>query len=296
VSRRWLLLGLLLLSACRPPAVPAVPGAAALKPPPLPKPGRIGRDVLTYNVLVPHVEGKTRVWIYLPRKRPKGKKLPLVLIAPAGTRGFHGMALGDGDVAEHVPYARAGFVVAAYEIWGPLVDEPTDPQAFAAARAYLASDAGLVNARAALTYALKRVPSIDPKRIYAAGHSSSATAALSLAEREPRIKGCIAYAPAVDVVAWLGDTLGFIDQNVPGFQEMIRRSSPSQNAASLRCPVFLFHANDDTNVPVHETAAYAGQLRRHNPRVELVTVPSGGHYDSMIHQGIPRAIRWLKRL
>ena len=44
------------------------------------------------------------------------------------------------------------------------------------------AQAGLVNARNALEFVLARVPEVDPKRIYAAGHSSAGTLALLFAE------------------------------------------------------------------------------------------------------------------
>jgi hypothetical protein len=58
----------------------------------------------------------------------------------------------------------------------------------------------------------------------------------------------------------------------------------------------LFTAADDTNVPSSSIVAFATELQKTNMKVHLVTVKSGGHYDSMIHQGIPAAIDWLKSL
>jgi acetyl esterase/lipase len=63
----------------------------------------------------------------------------------------------------------------------------------------------------------------------------------------------------------------------------------------IECPVFLFYAEDD--------ARFAGQVRELAERLaaagKKVTaehVPKGGHYQSMIDEGIPRAIQWLKSL
>ena len=36
--------------------------------------------------------------------------------------------------------------------------------------------------------------------------------------------------------------------------------------------------------------------KRSNPNVTLVTVAGGDHYNSMINEGIPAAIRWAKTL
>ena len=54
-------------------------------------------------------------------------------------------------------------------------------------------------ARNTLEYVLARLPEVDPERLYVAGHSSAAIWALLFAEHEPRIKGCIAYAPLADL-------------------------------------------------------------------------------------------------
>ena len=57
----------------------------------------------------------------------------------------------------------------------------------------MAVQAGLANARTALEFALAKVPKLDAKRIYVAGHSSAATLALLFASHEPRIKACAAW-------------------------------------------------------------------------------------------------------
>ena len=45
-----------------------------------------------------------------------------------------------------------------------------------------------------------------------------------------------------------------------------------------------------------ESARFAADLKRTNPRVTFVEVPRGGHYDSMIREGIPKAIEWFGKL
>ena len=256
----------------------------------------IAPGVRSYEVSLQRRGGSSRLWIYLPQPLAR-EKLPCVLIAPAGSPLFHGMALDDRDRPEHLPYARAGFAVVAYEIDGSPRAHPSSHELVAAARAFQAADAGLVNAREALSYALAKVPGIDPQRLYTAGHSSAATLALLLAEHEPRIQACVAYAPVCDVEQRLGKRVtGALSRPLPGFGAFIRRSSPRTDVARLRCPVFLFHAEDDHNVPTRDPAAFAAALRRTNPRVTFVQVPKGNHYRSMIEQGIPLAIQWLKRL
>lgn len=73
------------------------------------------------------------------------------------------------------------------------------------------------------------------------------------------------------------------------------QSFPKTHEARLNCPVFLFHADDDSNVPCADSRACEQRLKSLGKNVTLVTVPTGNHYQSMIDQGIPRAIEWLKQ-
>ena len=118
------------------------------------------------------------------------------------------MKLADGDVAEHLPYARAGYAVLAFDVDGMLANRqnPTPEAIFEAAGRFQAAQAGLVNAHIALEYVLAKVPEVDPKRITVAGHSSAGTLAVLFAEHEPRLRSCLAYAPVDDaalvVLGW----------------------------------------------------------------------------------------------
>jgi dipeptidyl aminopeptidase/acylaminoacyl peptidase len=238
-----------------------------------------------------------KVWVYLPKPAP-AEKLPCILIAPAGTPLIHGMDLGQGDQAEHLPYIKAGFAVVAYAIAGPLAGDfnPNKPQDLEAVRTFMQAEGGVVNARWALDFALDKVPQIDPKRIYTAGHSSAATLSLQVAQNEPRIKACIAYAPVSDLSARLGGNVQVLNRAVPGFADFVNRVSPVNHADQLKCPLFLFHAQDDTNVKINESARFADEVKKTNTDVNFVKAPRGGHYNSMVQQGIPQAIQWLKKL
>src|SRR5262249_27116568 len=127
-----------------------------------------------------------------------------------------------------------------------------------------------------------------------AGHSSAATLALLIAEHEPRVKACAAYAPVTDVEARLAPAIPELERAIPGYGEFIRASSPKTHADKVKCPVFLFHARDDSNVPVGQTTAFAALLKKSNPQVTLVTPRTGGHSAAMMREGIPKAIEWLR--
>jgi dienelactone hydrolase len=235
-----------------------------------------------------------KVWVYLPEKPPADAKLPCVLIAPAGSTLLTGMGLADGDRAEHLPYVRAGFAVVAYSIDGPSAGD-RDEDVIQALPVFFAADAGVVNARQALDYALHNVDMIDPAHVYTAGHSSAATLSLLVAANEPRVKACVAYAPATDVEQrFPAQALRQLDRAVPGTKDNVAKWSPKNQVTKLTCPVFLFHAEDDTNVPIGQTAAFAETLKKTNPKVTFVRAKRGNHHDSMIKEGIPQAIKWLQ--
>lgn len=236
------------------------------------------------------------MWVYLPSGAHEAKSLPCVLIAPAGSTLLTGMRLTAEDRPEHLPYVRAGFAVVAYELDGHVSENPTDQEFLLAVRSFKWARAGLVNAHIALELVLKRLPQVDPARIYVAGHSSAAMMSLLFAEHEPRVRGCVAFAPVVDVATHCAPLIQQIEGTLTGVREFAVQTSPQAFDAQLNCPVFLFHALDDSTVPAKASTDFAERLKRLGKNVTLVTVPNGEHYDSMIQDGLPKAVEWLKGL
>ncbi len=237
-----------------------------------------------------------RLQIYTPPGTHGDHSLPCVLIATAGTNLISGIGLGDGaDHPERVPYVLAGYAVVAFELDGEYSsEEPNDAEMRRGFQEFAAAQAGLVNARNALEYVLAKMPEVDPERIYAAGHSSAATLAVLFAEHEPRLRACVAYAPVNDLAAHFGEDAAMLRRFLPGAEEFFVKSSPITHAANLECPLFLFHARDDSVVPVAGSIAFAETLKGLGKDVTLQVVSSGGHYDPMIEEGIPNAIEWLR--
>jgi dienelactone hydrolase len=251
---------------------------------------------------------RMKLWLYLPpppdADRPASgapassghaaRSLPCVLVAPAGTPLIWGIGLGSGDRAEHLPYIRAGFAVLAYELDGAPDDPDSadDREVAAAVKAFVAAEGGLANARTAMEYLIARVPEVNPRRVYCAGHSSAGTVALQLAATDPRLKGCAAYAPAVDIAAHQGAALAQVERIAPGVTAYARQYSPV-NLPRPKCPVLLFHAADDQTVRVADSRRFAAAR---GPAVRLMTVPTGGHFDAMIEEGIPAGIRFLSQI
>lgn len=244
---------------------------------------------------LPPAHGMT-LYFYLPPGDHQPGSLPCVLIAPAGSILVTGMDLGEGDQQEHLPFVRAGFAVLAYSLDGNVPDlkAANDSQIRQASQQFLAAKAGLSNARVALEWLAARVPEVNTDRIYTAGHSSAATMALLLAENEPRVKKCAAFAPRCDIALnFPGPAMQSIRQAIPEVDAFCTTYNPKPNAQKIGCPVFLFVARDDPVTPAAEIESFASTLQGLGKEASLVVVPSGGHHTPMIRQGIPRAIAFF---
>ncbi len=257
-------------------------------------PGRIVQTgIMFHEVVVPSVTGTMKVWVYLPIQARA--PLPCVLIAPAGTPLVHGMKLGADDVSAFVPWAEGGFAVVAYELDGPVKNKKNDAEVTKAMREFKKAEAGVGNAHKAMNLCLQKLPDIiDANRFYTAGHSSAGTLALLLASKDPRIKGCVAFAPCTDVVKAYSSAFKLFDSVIPGESAFLRDSSPLVHTAQLKCPTLVYHAQDDSNVPITESVAYVTKLKKTNPRVGFYRARSGDHSLSMGE--LRYGVDWLKLL
>lgn len=240
---------------------------------------------------------RMKMRVYVPVGQHAERSLPCVLVAPAGTNLLTGNDMDNDDYHdETLPYAEEGMVVVFYSLDGGLTDMAEGEQLRDAYLSFRRARAGVVNGRNALDYILAQVPQVDPQRIYSAGHSSAATLSLLLAAHEPRLRGCLAYAPATDVEARLegaGDN-AVLELLLPGIGDFLKQSSPKTHVARINCPIFLFHARDDSNEPFASTEAFARLLESNGKTLNFAVAESGDHYDSMIQEGIPRGIEWVK--
>ena len=145
----------------------------------------------------------------------------------------------------------------------------------------------MANGKAAIDYVLSQLPEVDPQRIYAAGHSSAADVALDLAAEDPRRSrcGCLRPGHGHRCPLWRQD----VDprSSDSGRGSISVRLVPIHRVNDFSCPVLVFHADDDTNVPTAETRLspmpWEGRQSDH-----VQTRAGGGHYDSMIHEGSRR--------
>jgi dipeptidyl aminopeptidase/acylaminoacyl peptidase len=245
---------------------------------------------------IPAGDGRPKIWLYTPNPVPT-KPVPAIFIAPAGSGSIFGQSLGEGSQAEHIPYAAAGYIVVAYELSGAVERQGASDQALQVAFArFSAAEAGMKDLAAALDYAAW-IKVIDPDRMIAAGHSSAGAVSLVAAALEPRIKACIAYAPVTNLPAKFGaPTLRRFEPVLRGVTQFCTDYSPHTLAPKIKVPTFLLAVEDDRTVPYNVLKAFADSLQATNPNVTLKTIKQGNHYESMIQEGIPAALQWLKSL
>lgn len=82
------------------------------------------------------------------------EKVPLVVIAPAGTPLVTGNNLGNSHSPEHLPYAENGIYVVAYELAGHVNNYDDIKQYREGIRLFTLFNAGIANGEAAIDYSL----------------------------------------------------------------------------------------------------------------------------------------------
>src|SRR5262249_16113791 len=113
--------------------------------------------------------------------------------------------------------------------------------------------------------------------------------------KEPRIAGCIAYAPATNFGQRIPAALvNALAAKIPNYKQFLLANSPLNNAPKISCRVFLFHAADDSSIPVAQSENFSRVLKKTNMNVTFFQAKTGDHFDGMIAQGISLAINWIK--
>lgn len=254
-----------------------------------------GEQLTKTELINPNTNGK--VWVYLPENSNQ-QTLPVILIPPAGSRLFHGMTLSEGDSPEHKPYVNAGFAVISFDLSGPWPAIETDQAIFSAITGFVSRRAGVDDAKEALDLAKKKFRILNLDEVYVAGHSSAGTVSLMIAQQLPNIKAAIAYAPIIDTQHYLAEISNMVRNEIPAFKTVLIDTSPHNNIAKYTMPIFLFVAKDDTHMSdqMESYTLFKTSLHKAGTKITFNQVESGGHYQSMINEGIPSAIQWLKSL
>ena len=236
--------------------------------------------------------------VYLPAGEASPGSLSCVLVPPAGSNLLSGLSLDGGDYHdEALPYAEAGMVVINYLIDGAVADDENTDEIKEGYEAFRAAGAGVINGRNAMELVKETLPQVNPEKIFSAGHSSAGTLSLLLASHLSELAGAVAYAPICDLDRDYGELADDLSVRLqyPRISSFIVRSSPITHVEAIEIPVFLFFAKDDERVSLEDGRGFARQIEDRGGDSEVATVSAGGHYNSMITDGIPRGIEWMMK-
>ncbi len=260
-------------------------------------------DATEYQVAFPRGTHVSGFLVYLPTQLAK-PKIPCVVIAPSGTTPLYGQLLKPMNHWEYMGYVKAGYAVIVYDVDGAIQDMNkinevpilTHPDKIVTARlkAYKASDGGVLNAKLAIDYAIARIPQIDPNAIYTAGYGSGGTIALMAAATDSRIKGAIAFTPVTDIPKKFPNLIENVSKVVSGYPEWIERNSPSQNAAKMTKPLFIFQDDNSTvNLPA-DTNSFIDLVSKSNKSVTFFHAPIVQTFQTNVPpSGVQESIDWL---
>ena len=235
--------------------------------------------------------------LVLPTASPapdRTRSRPCVIIAPPGSDLLSGVFSDKEGKAEALHWAAAGYVVIVLDVVTGAMVKKTDPdyqrQAYDSFRR---RRAGLSDVENALAFIQQEMPQVDPERVAIAGKGSGGTLALLAAESNPAIKACVAFSPCVDVALLRKDDMPTIASSLPGVANFCSEFSPISHVDRVRCPLFVFQAEDDAVMPLAETVRFVDAAKDKQKVVEFVRIPTGGHDQAVVDEGIPRAIQWL---
>jgi dienelactone hydrolase len=168
-----------------------------------------------------------RLRAYLSHPAKDGRKRPAVLLLHGG------FAFGEGQWEMTRPFRDAGFVVMMPVLRGEN-GQPGDFTLF-----YDEVDDVLAAANT-----LAALPSVDPGRIYVCGHSVGGTLTLLAAMASNRFRAASSISGSPDLKSYLRVSRVQVPFDVSDNREA-RLRSPVAYATSFKCPVRLFHGDEE---------------------------------------------------
>ena len=207
------------------------------------------------------VEGSTRLYsLYVPHQYDGSANFPLILfLHGGGERGSEGLrptAVGIGSAIRFNP-----------DRWPAIVLFPQTP----VGEEWAGEAESVALAVLEKTIAEFR---IDPDRIYLTGMSMGGAGAWSVANQHAK-----RFAAVVAICGWVVPMAGR-----PEYARDLRESGydPDRPYASIAenlrtMPVWIWHGDDDTVVPVEESRQMAAALRHVGAPVRYTELPGGNH-------------------
>ena len=124
---------------------------------------------------------------------------------------------------------------------------------------------------------VKKLPWIDPKRVYLYGFSRGAFFASLLANRIEGIKGVVLQSGAYDLNRFYQDTLWFRSMLNPSGEQNPNLISILPQVATWHAPTLLLHGGKDFLVSVQQANLLRESLQVANKPYRFVLYPNNGH-------------------
>jgi acetyl esterase/lipase len=119
---------------------------------------------------------------------------------------------------------------------------------------------------------LKKLPYVDPNRIYIGGHSTGGTLTMLVAETTDLFRAAIAFGP-VDDVSRYGFDSGFVPINFADKQE-VRLRSPGYWLNSVKKPLWVFEGGSGNITSLRRMEA-----SNKNANIHFIAVPAATHFS-----------------
>jgi dipeptidyl aminopeptidase/acylaminoacyl peptidase len=217
---------------------------------------------------------RLRAWVSRPAE-PGGHKAPAVLFLHGG------LAFGESDWHMTRPYRDAGFVVLAPMLRG----ENGQPGNFS-----LFYDE-VDDVLAAAEY-LSREPSVDPGRVYIAGHSVGGTLVLLAAMASNRFRAAASFSASPDQQLFVKHALRQVPFDQADHREFLMRS-PVAYARSLKCPARLYYGAKETHF--QDSSERTARLAKER-QLDVEAVRLDGDHQSYVSTAIAGSIEFFRRL
>jgi dienelactone hydrolase len=215
---------------------------------------------------------KLKAWVNDPP--PGGGRRPAVLFLHGG------FAFGAGDYEEIEPFREAGFVTMTPILRGEN-GQPGHYTMF-----YDEVDDVLAAADA-----LAKLPYVDSKRLYVAGHSAGGTLTLLAALTTDKFRAAAAFSGSPDQVTFIRGQTQLAPFDRKDKREFQMRS-PLAFAKSFKCPTRLYYGDEEFGF-ASASQKTAQVARKVGLDVQAVEVP-GDHFDS-VDEAMRRAIQFFQQ-
>jgi dipeptidyl aminopeptidase/acylaminoacyl peptidase len=206
---------------------------------------------------------------------------------PAVLHIHSGFALGATDFDEVRPLVNAGYVVLVPSWRG----ENGNPGNFELCRGEVD------DALAALDYLSGR-PEVDPRRLFATGHSIGGISAMLLAELSPNLRGVMACGAIPDMQTLFDRGMGIELPKMP-FDPHSRLEgdlrSPARHVADLKCPLLLCYGSKEGQLPRHQADLFQQSAAQRGKRVQIEAFAGANHLTAFA-PAVARSIEFFNEL